>query len=119
MKVSVNRKNEEDYSYISGIVLIVCSCDKQLVQFPSSSLIDLFTIFFNGLFLVHRLSGMVEPLALVWLHWVQPDRMFMTSLSPTCIRMMLSLVCHCTFLEFSFLYLQLELQGLKFTKQAH
>lgn len=33
-------KNEEDYSYISRIILIVCGCDKELVSFPSRSLID-------------------------------------------------------------------------------
>lgn len=42
--------------------------------------------------LVHRLSAMVGPSALVWLHWEQPDRMFTTFSSPTCIRTMLLLV---------------------------
>lgn len=51
------------------------------------------------IFLVNRLSVTVEPSASVWPRWVQPGRMFTTSLSPTCIRMMLSLVCHCAFVD--------------------
>lgn len=70
------------------------------------SLIVFFSSAFNlkkkknvPIFLVNRLSVTVEPSASVWPRWVQPGRMFTTSLSPTCIRMMLSLVSNCAFVD--------------------